>query len=513
MSAKNISRREMFRVGAAAGALGAPGGTAAPSAATSIADNVYTRIGVRPFINCTATYTINGGALVLPEVRAAMEEASRYSVNIDELMEKVGARLAKLLGCEAAIVTAGAAAALTHATAACVAGADPEKMRQLPDTTGLKNEVVVARQSRHEYDQAIRAVGVKMVEVDTREEFHAALRNRTAMISVLGKAEAAGKIRLEEMVAAGRKAGVPVLVDAAAEAPSRPDPYLSRGADLVAYSGGKILRGPQCAGLLIGRQDLIEAAWWNSAPHHALGRGMKVGKEEIMGLLAAVEAWSARRDRQAEFRQWESWYAHIGETLTRLSGIRTEVRPPEGDSPYPILRVSWDPEKFALNGPELHRRLLEGEPRIMSHAREGEHSFRIRAVSMRPGDEKRVAARLYDIFRQAAGTGAVPALAAPAHSVAGRWDVDLQFVSGSVRHTLLLQHDGHRVWGTHEARLVKGEITGTVSGVEVRLRSALRYEGDTLSYVFTGRLAGDTMEGELRPDEYGKARWRARRRA
>jgi seryl-tRNA(Sec) selenium transferase len=244
-------------------------------------------------------------------------------VNLDELMEKVGERLAKLLGCEFGIVTSGAAAALTHATSACVAGADPEKMQQLPDLTGLKNEVIVPRQSRNTYDHAIRTVGVKMIEIDKREEFHAALGKRTAMVAVLGTGEARGNIRLEEMAEAAHKIGVPVLVDGAAELPTPPNPYLSRGADLVAYSGGKIIRGPQCAGLLLGRKDLVKAAWINSAPHHSFGRAMKVGKEEIMGLLAAIEAWVGRRDLQAEYRQWESWYAHISQALTRLPGLRT----------------------------------------------------------------------------------------------------------------------------------------------------------------------------------------------
>ena len=506
MAARRVSRRDIFRIGAATGLLPVMPAAAAPS----VAGNVYTRIGVRPFINCTATYTINGGTLTLPEVKQAMDEASRFPVNIDELMEKAGERIAKLLGSEAAIVTAGAAAALTHATAACVAGADPEKMRQLPDLAGLKNEVVVPRQSRNQYDHAVRAVGVKMVEIDTPEEFHAALGPRTAMIMVLASGEHRGKMRLEEMAEAARKAGVPVLVDAAAELPGPPDRYLSRGADLVAYSGGKILRGPQCAGLLLGRKDLVTAAWWNSSPHHALGRGMKVGKEETMGMLAAVEYWVNKRDLKAEYRLWESWYAHIAQVLGKLPGITTAVEGPTGGSPFPVLRVTWDQDKYAIRGKEIHRELLEGEPRIMSHAGEGEGSFRIRAVTMQAGDEKRVATRLYDVFRQTAGRP-VAAPLPPAHSAAGRWDLEIRFVSGSARHTLALEQDGNSVRGTHQGRLAKGELTGAISGDQVTLRSGLRHEGETLGYRFTGRITAGAMEGEVEPDEYGRARWIARR--
>jgi len=511
MSAARINRRDLFRAGGWSAAAGVFSAGAPATAAASPADNIYTRIGVRPFINCTATYTINSGTLTLPVVKEAMDEASRYSVNIDELMEKVGERLAKLLGCESGIVTAGAAAALTHATAACVAGADPEKMQQLPDLTGLRNEVVVPRQSRHVYDQAIRAVGVKMIEINSREEFYAALGRRTAMIAVLGTGEAKGPIRLEEMAQAGRKAGVPVLVDAAAELPTPPNPYLSRGADLVAYSGGKIIRGPQCAGLLLGRRDLVQAAWLNSSPHHALGRAMKVGKEEIMGLLAAVEAWVGRRDLQAEYRQWESWYAHISAALASLPGMKTELRGPAGPSPFPVLHIEWDPEKFRIAGEEIHDLLLNGEPRIKSHASGDGHSFLIRAVSMQPGDEKKVAARLLEVFSHAAGRPATLPPAPPASSIAGRWDVDVQFVAGSSRHTFFLWTDANQVSGVHHGRSSNAPLTGAVDGNQVRLRSALRYEGASLEYAFNGKINGDAIEGEVDLEEYGKARFTARR--
>ncbi|HYM10378.1 MAG TPA: aminotransferase class V-fold PLP-dependent enzyme, partial [Bryobacterales bacterium] len=375
MTSRKISRRDIFRTGGLAAAAGALGGgraalaAAAPPArpATNRTANIYTRIGVRPFINCTATYTINGGTLTLEDVKEAMDEASRYSVNIDELMEKAGERIAQLLQVEAAMVSAGAAAAATHATAGCIAGADPEKMQQLPDLTGLKSEVIMPKQSRNVYDHAIRAVGVKIIEIDTAEDFHAALSKRTAMVAVLGANEARGKIRLEEIAEAAHKMGVPVFVDGAAELPTPPNPYLKRGADLVCYSGGKIIRGPQCAGLLLGRKDLIQAAWANSSPHHSNGRALKVGKEEIMGMLAAVESWVGKRDIQAEYRMWEGWYADMTKTLTRLPGIETKVHPPAGASPFPVLSVSWDSQKYGINSGELNDLLLSGEPRVMSH--------------------------------------------------------------------------------------------------------------------------------------------------
>ncbi len=494
------------------GAAPAVAGDTAKSAAKSNGANLYTRIGVRPFINMTATYTINGGTLTWPEVKQAMEEASHYPVNLDELMAKVGERLAQLMGCEFGMVTSGCAGALVHATAACLVGADPEKMSQLPNLQGLRDEVIMTKQSRNQYDHAIRSLGVRIVEVDSREEFHAALGPRTAMIAVLGTGEPRGKIRLEEMAEAARKARVPVLVDAAAELPLVPNPFLSRGADLVAYSGGKFLRGPQCAGLLLGRKDLVQAAWINSSPHHGFGRSMKVGKEEIMGMLAAVEVWRTKYDLQAEYKLWEGWYAHISEKITQVPGVSTQVQPAGADSPYPVLMVSWERERIGMTAGELGRMLLEGEPRIMSHAEGEGYSFRIRPVAMKPEEHKQVAQRLAEIFRaQGPGPKTAPALRPPSVDVAGRWEVELEFVAGSTHHKLFLETSGNRVTGTHSGRRAVGDLQGTVDGDRILLRSRLPYEANRLAYDFTGTLAQDRMSGEVSLGEYGRARWTAQR--
>jgi seryl-tRNA(Sec) selenium transferase len=498
------TRRRLFHTTAALGFAAAPAASATPKGPT-----VYTRIGGKPFINLTATYTINGGTLTWPEVKRAMDEASYFPVNLDELMDSVGARLAELLGAEYGIVTAGCAAALTHATAACVAGADPEKMQQLPDLTGLRNEVLVAKQSRNQYDQAVRGVGVKMVEFDSRESFQNALGPRTAMIFVLGTAEARGAVRLEALAEAGRRAGVPVLVDAAAELPVVPNPYLSRGADLAAYSGGKILRGPQCAGVLLGRQDLVRAAWLNSSPHHALGRPMKVGKEEIMGMLAAIEVWRNRYDLQADYKQWESWYAHISEVVTQVESVSTKILPPAGPSPFPVMEISWEPTRVGLTAGQLGRTLLDGEPRIMSHAEGNGHSFILRPVAMKPGEHKIVARRLLEIFRAAPKESPKPSLAPPSANIAGRWKVRMQFVSGSTEHELQIEVSGNQLTGTHAGRLSKGEIRGTIDGESVSFHSRLPYEGSRLPYDFRGKATGGGMSGEVLLGEYGRARWTA----
>lgn len=512
----NWSRRDVFRLGGMATAASVIGGVEGARASADAhlsaveGDEVYTRIGVRPFINLTGTLTINGGALTLPEVREAAHQAAGHAVNLDELMERVGGRIAELMGCEGAIVTAGAAAALTHATAACIAGADPELIQQLPDLTGLKDEVIIPRESRNVYDQAFRTLGVRMVEVDTQAAFHAALGPRTAMVAVLGTGEARGPLRLEEMASAARKVGVPVIVDAAAELPQRPNPYLSRGADLVAYSGGKVIRGPQCAGLLLGRKDLTWAAFMNSAPHHAFGRMMKVGKEEIMGMLAAVERLMARGIEE-DYRRWDSWLQGISDALTRLPGVRTQIHDPAGASPFPTMMVEWDPKRTGITAGEVYDQLMDGEPRIQSHASGDGHSFHIRPTAMRPGDAAVAGRRIAAVLAKAPPGGTQKPPAAPAADLSGRWDVDIEYTRGKARHRLFLLMQGSRLEGTHAGRRLQGALNGTVDGDRVRMRSSLPFEGTRVDFTFEGQAGEQGMHGDVSLGEYGTALWTARR--
>lgn len=508
MPSMRFSRRQVFRSGAAAMML--PAASAAAPAKSSTG-NVYTRLGVKPFINMTATYTINGGAPMLDEVKQAMEDASRWAVNLDELMEKAGARTAELLGAEAAIITCGCAAALVHATAAAIAGGDPEKMKKLPDTTGLPNEILIARQSRNDYDHAFRAPGGKLIEYDSKEEFYAALSNRTAMVAVLGTAEGKQKIRLEEIAEAAHKRGIPVIVDAAAELPVRPNPYLSRGADLAAYSGGKILRGPQSAGVLAGRKDLVSAAWWNSSPHHALGRSMKVSKEEIAGMVAAIEAFHGKRNLEAEYQTWRGWYQQIAAELAKIPGVTTKMNPPAGASPFPTMEVAWDPRKLHLTGGQMYEQLLNGEPRIMSHAGGEATSFLIRAVAMRPEHPAMVARRLTEIF--AGASTAPPKAESPSSAnLAGAWELDLKFVSGSARHTLVFDTAAAgRLQGLHIGLHAKGKVKGKTDGQNIEFVSVLPVEGMQLQYRFRGSIHGERLSGEVELGEFGRATWSARR--
>jgi len=359
----------------------------------------YESIGVRPLINCMGTFTIISGSLILPEVREAMAAASRRYVHLDELMEAVGARIAELMQCKAALVTSGCAAALCQITAACVAGCDPEQMTRLPDTTGMKSEVIVPASHRHAYEHAICMAGVRVIEVQSLGEMEAAIGPKTAMIALFGDAVDRGGVPVMKIAQIGRRHSIPVFVDAAAERPDVPNRYLTDGADAVAYSGGKCLRGPQASGLLLGRRDLLQAAYRNGPPHHALGRPMKVGKEEIMGLLAAVEQW-VQRDHDAEWREWERRLDVIADAVCRFPTVTTSVRQPGRSNVAPVLAITWNSDTLGISGQELKQQLSAGEPRIELFA-DGD-GFRIMPYMMEEGEAEIVARRCVEILSVAA---------------------------------------------------------------------------------------------------------------
>ena len=351
----------------------------------------YESIGVRPLINCRGTFTIISGSIILPEVREAIVLASQRYVNIDELMEAVGARIAELMDCEWGLITDGCAAALCQVTAACVAGSDPEKMIRLPDTAGMKNEVIVQTCHRNVYDHAIRMVGVKMIEVDTKAELKAALNDRTAMFFVFGDAADRGQITVKEMADIGHEHGIPTFVDAAAERPDVPNWYLEQGADAVAYSGGKCLRGPQASGLVLGRKDLLQAAFLNGAPHHALARPMKAGKEEIMGLLAAVEQW-IKRNHKAEWKEWERRLGVITDAVKDFASVTTTIRQRGRSNVAPVLEINWDVETIGISGTAVASQLSAGEPRIELNG--NANGISIMPYMMEEGEDKIVADQL-----------------------------------------------------------------------------------------------------------------------
>lgn len=516
-----FSRRALFQRGgmlAAAQALGTTLEQPA-SAAPMQLGNIYRSIGVRPVINARGTFTIITGSTTLPEVKRAMEEASLSFVNMDELMEGVGKRLAELTGAEWGIVTAGCCAAITHCTASALAGGNPERMQRLPNLTGLKSEVIVPAYSRNVYDHAVRMLGAKLVVVHDKAELEAAFNERTAMVYILAGPGDDGPLGTQVVAEVARRKNVPVLVDAAAEILTlNPNVHLQRGASAVAYSGGKCIRGPQAAGLLLGEKSLIQGAWINSAPHHAFGRSVKVGKEEIMGMLAAVEMW-VKRDHKAEWKQWESWLDHIATSVKRVNGVTTKVNQPSADlsNRTPALQIMWDGGKLGITGQEVAKHVLDTDPRIVvagsSGVRGGNMASSVSVVpyQMTPGDEKVIADRLYAVLSKP------PKIEVPAQpegqpvSLVGQWDVHLEFVRGSVNHRLVLEQEGGRLMGTHEGEFASGDLSGTVAGNTVRFQSGYGTEGTRVSYQFMGKAEGAKMSGTVALGEYGEANWTAER--
>jgi len=474
---------------------------------------VYTRLGGKPYINCTAITTIHGGSAQRPEVIEAVRQAAYYHVNLDELMTAVGPRIAKLLDAEAAHVSSGAAGAVTCATLACVAGGDPEKIQQVPDTRGLKNEVVIPSWSRITYDQAIRSVGTRIVEVTTAADLRKSFGPKTAMAAgLIHMGERGNPFSLEDYVSTAHRHNVPVLIDAADGTPHRPNPFLRRGVDLVAYSGGKIVRGPQTAGLLLGRKDLIRAAFTNSAPHHTFARAMKVSKEEIMGLLAAVEALASKPDRSEEDELWRTWYRHIIDRVSQVRGVTGFIAEGETEGNYVRMSIQWDPKLIGLTSGDVGEVLLSGKPRIRAHAGGEGHSLAIRAAALYPGDDKLVAERLFEIFSNAPGPKpAKPEPPPAAIDVSGHWAVQIDYSVGSARHKFFLSMEHSQLSGEHTGRITSGAIRGRVIRREVDFSSSARYEGTSLRYRFTGRASGDRMSGKVDLGEYGTGRWQAQR--
>jgi D-glucosaminate-6-phosphate ammonia-lyase len=403
---KSVSRRKFVGAGAAipAVAFAAP----QPGVKTHAVAEIYRKLGVKTFINAYGTLTTLSGTLMPPEVTRAMEEASRNFVQIHELQEKVGKRLAELTGAEAAFVTSGASAALCLATCAVTAGDDVEKIKRLPDLTGMKSEIVIQKAHRNSYDHAFRMVGVKLVDTETADQVRSAIGLRTAALAMVLSHNSLGhKVELAEMIDIAHKAGLPLILDAAAEIPPAENlsKFVKMGADLVAFSGGKNLRGPQCSGILMGRQDLVKKAYANSAPNNYFARIAKVGKEEIVGLLAAVELY-LKKDHAAERREY---HAMLDRVVARLKGVPTvftELQPNDDYSHSPRLSVQWDEGRLGVSLDDMMKQLLEGQPAIVAtDLRKYRPSWKglgIFPYNLLPGEETIVADRVKAILTKKA---------------------------------------------------------------------------------------------------------------
>ncbi|MGB9609669.1 MAG: aminotransferase class V-fold PLP-dependent enzyme [Bryobacteraceae bacterium] len=366
--------------------------------------DVISELGVRTFINAAGTYTMLTASLMPDEVLDAMREASKHYVNLNELQDAVGRRIAELLGCEAAMVTSGAAGALTVGTAACITGKDPEKIRRIPDLTGMKSEVIIQKSHRYGYDHAVRAVGIRMVEVETADDFERAVNEKTAMALFFNDADPRGRIRIEEFVRLCRKHGIPSFNDAAADVPpvENLSKYTKMGFDLVTFSGGKGIRGPQSAGLLLGRKDLIEAARLNTSPYSdSIARGMKVNKEEMVGMLVALELY-LKKDHAAEAREWDRRVEVIAREAKKVKSVTTDVVVPPIANHTPHLHIRWDQSVVKITPPEVMKQLREGRPSIEACPMTNRDALVLTVWMMQKGDAEVVARRVREILSGAA---------------------------------------------------------------------------------------------------------------
>jgi len=469
-------------------------------------DNIYRSIGVEPIINCRGTFTILGGSVERPEVLEAMKAASGYFAQYDELAYAIGDRLGELTKTEWGVVTAGCAAAMKHFTAACVTGGNPERLIRIPDLTGMeKTEVVAPGYSRNVYDHAVRNVGVKVINVDTAEEMRKAINKHTAMIYVLAckHSQPGQPLSLEVIAEIAKPLDIPILLDAAAENLTIPPVHFAQGATVVAYSGGKAICGPQCAGLLLGKKDILVSAWQASSPHHGPGRDNKVGKEEMFGMLAAVEAWIAR-DHEAEWQRWLSWLDLISKRMLTIKGIETKVTQPEGLSNHaPVLHIQWDPDELNITGEEVAEEVARNKTRIAIGSRTTEEgtSINITPNQMQPGNAEVVAERLHGILSQKRPP-LTDKLKAAAVDLNGHWDIEVSFPSSTSKHKLFIEQDGNWIQGKHHTDFELLDLVGMVENDEVKLRSNYRIPGNSLIYLFSCKMENEKLSGSIYLGEY-----------
>jgi uncharacterized pyridoxal phosphate-dependent enzyme len=417
---RQMSRRKLLRNGAQAVLAGSAALSGIPSLeaqgsakSTPKAVDYYQKLGVTPLINAAGTYTVLSASTMPDEVRAAIELAARSPVNLNELIEASGAYLAKQLRCEAALVTSGAAAALVVGTAACITMGNEQPILDIPtDMSKLKNEVIVQKGHRYGYDHALRNCGILFAEVETLEQYEQAFTERTVMAHFFNAGT--GKISREDWVRVAHRHGVPCFNDAAADVPpiSNLWNYTRMGFDLVTFSGGKGLRGPQCTGLLLGRKDLIEAARKNNSPNsNTVGRGMKVAKEEIVGLVAAVD-WFLKQDDAAIEAQCRQRADRITKQLSAIPTVQTQIFVPEVANHVPHLLITYDQNRVKITGAEVMQKMRAGKPRIELNPSTGgvpasaglpggPNTIVVGVWMLQPGEDMVVAKRLREVLQGA----------------------------------------------------------------------------------------------------------------
>ncbi|MES3017053.1 MAG: aminotransferase class V-fold PLP-dependent enzyme [Bacteroidota bacterium] len=485
--------------------------------------NIYRSIGVEPVINCRGIFTIIGGSLKRPQVKAAMDAASNNFAQMDEVADGIGQRLADLTGAEWGVVSSGCAAGLKLVTAALVSGGDPERLVRIPDLRGMeKTEVIVPRTSRNAYDHSIRNIGVTMVNVSTLEELKSAINPKTAMIYVVNgdRSWTGAPMSLENIAEAAKAKNIPVLFDAANEVLTFPPVHLSRGATIVAYSGGKAICGPQSCGLILGNKDILMSAWQASSPHHGPCRDNKVDRDEMFGMVAAVQAWK-EIDHAAINKQWVSYLDHIIASVAKIPSVKTRVHIPSTLSGLsnvsPEVVITWDENVLNITGFDMAEELGRNKPRIAVASGGGRgndpniNGIAVTTIGMKPGEEKIAADRIVEVLTRKREP-IVRTMAPAAVNLSGNWLVNVKFYNSSAVQKLFIQQEGNWITGSHEGTYAVREMSGSLEGNQLTFQSSVpNLVADSISYIFTGTATGDTMTGKIFMGEYRNATFTAMR--
>ena len=400
-------------LGALAGAFAAPRklfgqnrGTASSTAVSGFGSsgNPYEELGIPTVINCEGTMTMLGGSLPHPQLEAVMFMAGKHFVSIPDLEVAAGNRIAQMLKLPegyTALVTSGAAAAIQSGLAGILTGDNEALIRQIPDLTGMKSEVIIQKTHRNPFDHQLRTTGVKLVEIETREQLRRAVSDRTAMMHFSNFANESGQIKVDEWVKLAKEYKIPCMNDAAADTPpvSHLWDYANMGYDLITFSGGKAIRGPQCAGMLLGRKDLVAYALLNNSPHEdTIGRSQKVGKEEIIGMVKALELFLAE-DHAALAKEWQARLQGISQQITKVPGVRTSFFVPDIANHVPHMQITWD-SKIALTPEQISKMLKSSKPSIVMGGGEGKPGLAMNSFMLQPGEDKIVAEQLVKLFRE-----------------------------------------------------------------------------------------------------------------
>jgi L-seryl-tRNA(Ser) seleniumtransferase len=366
--------------------------------------NVYEELGLTTVINGQGTMTYLGGSLMRPEVEEVMALAGKHFVSIADLEVAVGNRIAEMLKLPAgysAIVTSGAAAAMQSGLAGILTGDNPKFIQQIPDLTGMKSEVIIQKTHRNPFDHQLRNTGAKLVVIETREELRKAVNPNTAMMHFSNFANADGQIKVDEWVKLAKESNVPTFIDAAADTPpvSHLWDYANMGYDLIAFSGGKAMRGPQCAGLLLGRKDLVSYALLNNSPHEdTIGRSQKVGKEEIVGMVKALEVY-LNEDHEALSKEWQGRLELISAKVTTLPTVTTSYFVPDMANHVPHMEVKWDPQRIKIAADGVESALRKGTPSIVLTTGERGGALSMNSFMLQPGEDKIIADKLYEVLK------------------------------------------------------------------------------------------------------------------